>query len=82
MKGNIPALAAGVRFVNEDMNRLWTTSILDKIRRTKSRELSSIDRVEVKKMLQILDPIVLDSNDEEVIYVDLHTFSGSGGFSL
>ncbi len=79
LKGNIPALAAGVRFVNEDMNRLWTTSILDKIRRTKSRDLSSIDRVEVKKMLQILDPIVLDSNEGEVIYVDLHTFSGSGG---
>ncbi|MFV1883111.1 MAG: succinylglutamate desuccinylase/aspartoacylase family protein [Balneola sp.] len=83
LKGNIPALSAGVRFVDEDMNRLWTTSILDKIRRTKSRELSSIDRVEVKKMLQILDPIVIADESEEIIYVDLHTFSGSGGlFSI
>ena len=83
LKGNIPALSAGVRFVDEDMNRLWTTSILDKIRRTKSRELSSIDRVEVKKMLQILDPIVVTDESEEIIYVDLHTFSGSGGlFSI
>ncbi len=79
LKGNIPALGAGVRFVDEDMNRLWTTSILDKIRRTKSRELSSIDRVEVKKMLQILDPIVLEEQQGDLIYVDLHTFSGSGG---
>lgn len=77
LKGNIPALSAGVRFVDEDMNRLWVTSILDKIRRTQSRQLSSIDRVEVKKLLQILDPIVF--SDEEVIYIDLHTFSGSGG---
>lgn len=79
LKGNIPALGAGVRFVDEDMNRLWTTSVLDKIRRTKSKELSSIDRVEVKKMLQILDPIVLEEQQEDLIYVDLHTFSGSGG---
>tara|TARA_R110000868_G_scaffold259361_5_gene517277 strand:- start:38956 stop:39906 length:951 start_codon:yes stop_codon:yes gene_type:complete len=77
LKGNIPALSVGMRYVDEDMNRLWVTSILDKIRRTKSRELSSIDRVEVKKLLQILDPIVL--SDEEVFYIDLHTFSGFGG---
>lgn len=77
LKGNIPALGAGVRFVDEDMNRLWVTSILDKIRRTKSRQLSSIDRVEVKKLLQILDPIIY--SDKKVIYIDLHTFSGTGG---
>lgn len=81
LKGNIAALVGGVRYVNEDMNRLWITSILDKIRRTESMQLSSIDRVEVKKMLQILDPIVFSG--EEVIYIDLHTFSGTGGmFSI
>ncbi len=80
LKGNIAALKLGHRFVDEDMNRLWRTSLLDKIRRTESRQLPTIDRVEVKKVLQILDPIMLSG--EEVIYVDLHTFSGSGGMFI
>jgi len=58
------------------MNRLWITSILDKIRRTPFEELQSSERAELKELLTILDPIVY--SEEEVIYVDLHTFSGTG----
>lgn len=81
LKGNLAALEKNVRFIDEDMNRLWITSILDKIRRTPFDELQSTERAELKELLAILDPIVF--SDEEVIYVDLHTFSGSGGmFSI
>ena len=76
LRGNIAALEQKVRFIREDMNRLWVTSILDKIRRTPFEELSP-DRVEVKELLSILDPIV--QTNEHVVYVDLHTFSGSRG---
>jgi len=81
LRGNIKALEENRRFVDEDMNRLWVTSILDKIRRTPFNELNSADRAEVKELLCILDPIVY--SDEKVIYIDMHTFSGSGGmFSI
>lgn len=81
LKGNLKALETGQRFVDEDMNRLWVTSILDKIRRTTFEDLSSQDRAEVKELLCILDPIVY--SDEEIIYIDIHTFSGSSGmFSI
>lgn len=76
LKGNLKALEDNARFIDEDMNRLWITSILDKIRRTPFEELQSAERAELKELLTILDPIVY--SDEEVIYVDLHTFSGTG----
>lgn len=76
LRGNLRALEKNVRFIDEDMNRLWITSILDKIRRTPFEELHSSERVELKELLTILDPIVY--SEEEVIYVDLHTFSGTG----
>lgn len=79
IKGNISALHKKVRFNTEDMNRLWKASILDKIRRTSYAELASPDRAEIKDLLQILDPIVLSENATEVIFIDLHTFSGEGG---
>ncbi len=82
LQGNIAALKKDVRFIQEDMNRLWVTSILDKIRRTPFDQLNSQDRAELKELLCILDPIVL-SGEQEVIFIDLHTFSGTGGmFSI
>ena len=77
LRGNLSALRKGVRFLEEDMNRLWTTSMLDKIRRTPFEEQKTEDRVQIKELLCILDPIM--ESDEEVIFIDLHTFSGSGG---
>ncbi len=76
LRGNNTALEQNVRFIDEDMNRLWVTSILDKIRRTPFDELSSVERAELKELLCILDPIIY--SDEEVVYIDLHTFSGTG----
>lgn len=76
LKGNLAALERNVRFIDEDMNRLWITSLLDKIRRTSFDEIQSSERAELKELLTILDPIVY--TDEEVIYIDLHTFSGTG----
>lgn len=78
LQGNIAALEKEVRFIQEDMNRLWVTSILDKIRRTPFDQLNSPDRVQLKELLCILDPIVF-SNEQDVIFIDLHTFSGIGG---
>ena len=77
LRGNMTALKNGARFIEEDMNRLWVTSILDKIRRTPFEEQKTEDRVQVKELLCILDPIM--KSDEEIIYIDLHTFSGTGG---
>ena len=77
LRGNISALESGVRFMEEDMNRLWTTSLLDKIRRTPFEEQKTADRVQIKELLCILDPIM--NGDEDVVFIDLHTFSGTGG---
>lgn len=79
LRGNMTALRQQVRYNSEDMNRLWTPSLLDKIRRTSYRNLVSEDRAEIKDLLRILDPIVFDASIPEVILVDLHTFSGTGG---
>ncbi len=78
--GNIEALKAKQRFVDEDMNRIWFTSILDKIRRTPIDEIQTAERRETKKLLEIIDPIILEEQPEHpVIFVDLHSFSAESG---
>lgn len=78
--GNIQALREGKRFIDEDMNRIWFTSILDKIRRTPIEEIITAERRETKKVLEIIDPILEHSDqDHPVIFADMHTFSAREG---
>jgi succinylglutamate desuccinylase len=78
--GNIEALREQRRFIDEDMNRIWFTSILDKIRRTPIDEVKTAERRETKKLLEVIDPIILnEESDQPVIFVDFHTFSAQSG---
>lgn len=80
LKGNVEALKVNQRFIDEDMNRLWRTSLLDKIRRTDRDNISTIERKMIKDLLEILDPLILDhESKEKLILADLHTFSGQKG---
>tara|TARA_R100001460_G_scaffold108366_1_gene159246 strand:+ start:1463 stop:2431 length:969 start_codon:yes stop_codon:yes gene_type:complete len=80
IRGNLEALSKGERFIDEDMNRIWFTSILDKVRRTPFGEILTAERRETKAVLEIIDPIILNENkNETVIFADLHTFSAETG---
>lgn len=78
--GNIEALREQKRFMDEDMNRIWFTSILDKIRRMPIDEIKTAERRETKKLLEIMDPIIMEEDPRHpVIFVDLHSFSAESG---
>ncbi|MFU8812439.1 MAG: succinylglutamate desuccinylase/aspartoacylase family protein [Balneolaceae bacterium] len=74
---NVGAVSAGVRYIDEDMNRIWFPSILDKIRRCPAEELHSHERRELKELLGLLDRCA--ASGRELILVDLHSFSAPGG---
>jgi len=78
IRANLPALEDGVRFIDEDMNRIWFPTIIQQIRETPAEELKSIERIEIKKLLQILDRAITEEDDQPTILVDLHSFSAEG----
>jgi succinylglutamate desuccinylase len=80
LKGNTEALKVNKRYIDEDMNRLWRTSILDKIRRSDREDLVSVERRMIKDLLDIMDPLILNHDrPDKIILADLHTFSGQRG---
>lgn len=81
LRGNIAALKQSVRYIDEDMNRIWFPSIIDKIRRTPSNELKSNERRQIKSILHILDEYLPEegTSSHPVIFADLHSFSAEGG---
>lgn len=77
LRANIRALERGRRYIDEDMNRIWFPAILDKIRTTPEKELQSSERIEVKRLLSVLDDIH-SAPEDPVILADVHTFSAEG----
>lgn len=77
LRANIRALESGVRYIDEDMNRIWFPSILEHIRESPEEALHSSERIEIKRLLHILDGIK-DQSDQPVIFADIHTFSADG----
>jgi succinylglutamate desuccinylase len=74
LAGNLPALAAGRRFLDRDLNRRWRPGQVATLRRTGPDPRVSED-VEQLALIERLDPL-LDRDD--VYLVDLHTTSGPG----
>lgn len=69
--GNLPALAGKKRFIDEDLNRIWTTNRISQLK------LKENLMVEEKEMLDLLTFIqnLLDTNQEPVYFIDFHTTS-------
>lgn len=78
LRGNVEALRQGVRYIDEDMNRIWFPSIIEKIRRKSEAELESNERREIKALLHILDDYIPEESSHPTIFADLHSFSAEG----
>lgn len=74
LKGNLSALEKGVRFIDQDLNRLWTVDHLNNSNDTNIREIR-----ELRELKTELDKIITSSS----LLLDLHTFSAQSGiFSM
>lgn len=78
LRGNIPALQHKVRYIDEDMNRIWFPSIIEKVRRRPKEQLESNERRQMKDLLDILDAYMPGPADQPTIFADLHSFSAEG----
>lgn len=69
--GNLRALKKHQRFIEEDLNRLWTKEHIEII---KSKTVLNADEAELIELLNILNDI-LKNNNPPFYFIDLHTTS-------
>ncbi|MEL7832723.1 succinylglutamate desuccinylase/aspartoacylase domain-containing protein [Fodinibius sp. Rm-B-1B1-1] len=82
LRANLPALEHQVRYIDEDMNRLWFPAIIDQVRNTPEAQIESSERRQMKQLLTVLDGIERGT-DGPIILADIHTFSAEGNmFSI
>jgi succinylglutamate desuccinylase len=73
LRGNLAALAAGVRFIDADLNRIWRP--LDG---SPEMMVTSEDR-ELHELLAAIETAVEDAPLSELVLLDLHTTTATGG---
>nr|WP_299383141.1 succinylglutamate desuccinylase/aspartoacylase family protein [Allomuricauda sp.] len=70
--GNLPALEKNVRFVEKDLNRIWSHELFEKS--GPNTENLSVDEREMYQLYQLLSEI-LEQNQGPFYFIDLHTTS-------
>lgn len=78
IRSNIDALSSNVRYIDEDMNRIWFPGIIDQIRNRAAEDLDSSERIEMKEVMNLIDDFVGENSSEFVVIADLHSFSAEG----
>ena len=73
IRGNIPALAKERRFLEDDLNRIWTRQGIDTIKAKNPAERSSEEN-ELVKIYQIISRILTD-DPGPYYFIDYHTTS-------
>jgi len=82
IKGNMPAMRKNVRFIERDLNRMWTLDNVDYVRRTPTSELKD-EYLEMKEILELIEYHYHRYQPERLIILDLHTTTARGGiFSI
>lgn len=76
--GNIAALKRGIRFVDEDLNRLWTPEHVHMIRQMDLAQRNTEEKA-LLSILDIFDQIIANHPDQPIVIIDLHTTTADGG---
>ncbi|WP_111683235.1 succinylglutamate desuccinylase/aspartoacylase family protein [Winogradskyella tangerina] len=69
--GNIQALKENRRFIEKDLNRLWTTNQLQELKNEKNPTHELLEQRDIFKFIEGL----LASTDRPIYFIDLHTTS-------
>lgn len=80
--GNLAALSAKKRFLNEDLNRAWTAPRIAKISASPKINRSA-EEEEIVDIIEYVTSAIASYEPTQLVVIDLHTSSATGGiFSL
>jgi succinylglutamate desuccinylase len=82
IKGNMAAMRKNTRFIERDLNRIWTPDNVDHVRKTPAQQLSD-EFLEMKEILEVIEYHYHRYQPDKLIVLDLHTTTARGGiFSI
>jgi succinylglutamate desuccinylase len=77
--GNLAAAKKSVRYIDTDLNRLWTQDNVKRITSTPKEDLTVVEEIQLKEILEIIHEQIETYKPERVVVLDLHTTTAFGG---
>lgn len=74
LRGNLEALAAGRRYVDVDLNRIWHPT-----RRAADAPYPNVEARELNGLLAAIEHVLEENPHHELVLLDLHTTTAGGG---
>lgn len=78
LAGNIQALERNIRYLETDLNRIFSNKILQEVMSCKEEVLKN-ERLELKQLISAINNIIEATPASNIIILDLHTTSAEGG---
>lgn len=78
LKGNVQAIGAGCRFINEDLNRKWKQDQIQRITQADIHTLQGED-LELRELQETINAEIEDYQPSSIVFLDLHTTTANGG---
>lgn len=78
LAGNLEALRRGIRFVDQDLNRIWDPERIERLR-GKETSFAFAEEHELQSLHRAIEREVLNYQPEQLVILDLHTTSADGG---
>jgi len=78
LRGNMQAIARGERFIERDLNRLWTRENIEWVRR-QPRESLQAEYRELHDLIDLIEREIKEYKPERFFLLDLHTTTAHGG---
>ncbi len=73
LKGNVPALKVGERFIDKDLNRLWLDEYIH------SEDTTTADFQSLRVLHDLIINDICHGRFDNCVFLDLHTFSAKSG---
>lgn len=81
-RGNVAALYDNSRFMQADLNRIWTPEIINHVLKSSDEDLYD-EHLELRQLIQAVHAEIKDYRPDKIVVLDLHTTSCEGGiFSI
>ncbi|MCB9047978.1 MAG: succinylglutamate desuccinylase/aspartoacylase family protein [Lewinellaceae bacterium] len=82
LRGNVRASRRKMRYLEKDLNRMWTTENIARVKAAPHSALQAED-LELKEMITIIEHNVETYQPDKIVLLDLHTTTAYGGiFSI
>lgn len=80
--GNLAAMKENRRFIEKDLNRVWTPENAERVKANQNGSLKAEDK-EMKEVLEIIEKEIAEYQPSKVVVLDIHTTTAFGGiFSI